>query len=485
MIARRDDPRPLPALPQRPSGVPARRGGALRRASSSGSRTPTRRGSRKSRAIRCATCPSRIPYTYAERLLMVAAVAADEGDPRARDPVPGERAGALAGVRAGGRHAVPAPLLGLGRRRSSSGMRDGRLRGRRARRGHREGDLGRGRARRDARRRRSGTSLVPPGVARVIRSLDRARRSECSRSSSSCSTGSPTARTSRSADGAAVEAADDAEPRPAVRVGIVRRALCGRARACAVERGRALVDARLSARRVSRPRRIRGAGPRAGGRARSTFSPTRRCARPSGATTAGGSRDGPIRSETRRRPRRLVARCDGIEIDGLTFSLAARLARRGRAAHRRRRRRAGHRHRRVLSRPASGAASAAARARGRAHGARRRGVEPRGDAPARRRAVQRDHAQVVGPAARTCRRSRSATASTAPSSASRRSCAAWRVRSASRPRGGRDGRRGGRPARAARDRRTSGSTRATRSSSSTSRARTRRGTRRIRTRSAR
>src|SRR5262249_16591583 len=46
-------------------------------------------------------------------------------------------------------------------------------------------------------------SLVPPGVARVIRSFQRVTVCSSSRSSSSSSTASPTVRTSRSADGRA------------------------------------------------------------------------------------------------------------------------------------------------------------------------------------------------------------------------------------------------------------------------------------------
>ena len=95
----------------------------------------------------------------------------------------------------------------------------------------------------------------------------------------------------------------------------------------------------------------------------------------------------------------LVERCDGLEVDGLTFSLAH--VWRGEAVLRI----AGGADERVTDTDAffrdlaSGAAAAAARARGRAHGARLRGVDARGHAPARGRAAQRDHAQVVGPAA--------------------------------------------------------------------------------------
>ena len=116
--------------------------------------------------------PESNPFSYVERLLMVTEVAQDEGIRGARDPVPRQRAGALAGVRAGGRDAVPPPLLRLGRHEARPPARGG-LRGRRARRGRREGNL------------RAWTcvprcaavgdweALVPPGVARVIRSLER------------------------------------------------------------------------------------------------------------------------------------------------------------------------------------------------------------------------------------------------------------------------------------------------------------------------
>ena len=94
----------------------------------------------------------------------------------------------------------------------------------------------------------------------------------------------------------------------------------------------------------------------------------------------------------------LVERCDGIEVDGLTFSLAH--VWRGEAVLRI----SGGADERVTDTDAffrawhPAAAAAAARARGRAHGGGLRGVDARGDAPARGRALQRDHAQVVRPA---------------------------------------------------------------------------------------
>ena len=73
-----------------------------------------------------------------------------------------------------------------------------------------------------------------------------------------------------------------------------------------------------------------------------------------------------------------------------------RLAGRGDSASGRRSRRARDGHRRLLPRPSSRPSAAAARARGGAHGPRGGGVDTRGDAPPGRRAVQRDHAEVVG-----------------------------------------------------------------------------------------
>ena len=95
---------------------------------------------------------------------------------------------------------------------------------------------------------------------------------------------------------------------------------------------------------------------------------------------------------------RLVERCAEIEVDGLDVLAHPCLARRGGAARVGWRRPPRDRQRRVLSRPASGAAAPGARARSGAHRARGRGVDARGDAPSRRRAVQRDHAEVVGAA---------------------------------------------------------------------------------------
>ena len=51
-------------------------------------------------------------------------------------------------------------------------------------------------------------------------------------------------------------------------------------------------------------------------------SPTRRCGRRSGGRTAGGSPAGLIPERDAELAEQLVARCDGIEVDGLTFSLA-------------------------------------------------------------------------------------------------------------------------------------------------------------------
>ena len=70
---------------------------------------------------------------------------------------------------------------------------------------------------------------------------------------------------------------------------------------------------------------------------------------------------------------------------------------RGSAADRGRRGRAPHRHRRVLPRPSSRAAAAGSGSRRRADGPGGGGVDTNGDRAARGRALQRDHAQVVGP----------------------------------------------------------------------------------------
>ena len=70
--------------------------------------------------------PESNPYTYDERLLMVKAAAARpraRPGARARDPVPGQRAGSVGRVRAGGDHAVPAALLRVGRREARAPVR--------------------------------------------------------------------------------------------------------------------------------------------------------------------------------------------------------------------------------------------------------------------------------------------------------------------------------------------------------------------------
>ena len=218
-----------------------------------------------------------------------------------------------------------------------------------------------------------------------------------------------------------------AEPRRALRARVVRRALRGRPRSGAVvarsRTGRCSATGRTSSRavRCSRPSgAVRTSRP-------SMCSRTRRCGRPSGATTSWwltGRPDPGRDAEEAEAARRALRDDRGRWTDVLAD---ARLARRERAARLRRRRPARDGQRRVLPRPPPRAPSAAARARGGADGARRRGVDARGDAPAGRRAVQRDHAQVVGPADGWCRRSSSGTASMARSSASRRSCAGSRA----------------------------------------------------------
>ncbi len=94
--------------------------------------------------------------------------------------------------------------------------------------------------------------------------------------------------------------------------------------------------------------------------------------------------------------RALIDRFADVDIDRFHFRLA--YLGRGEAILRITRcRRAAHGHRCVLPRPPSRPPAAAARPRGRANRARRRGLEPvRHPAPSRR-ALQRDHAQVVGP----------------------------------------------------------------------------------------
>ena len=120
----------------------------------------------------------------------------------------------------------------------------------------------------------------------------------------------------------------DAEPRPSRHRRLERPAVRRRARTRAVERGRALVDARLPARGVSRPRGLRGARPRPGASRPSTSSRTRRCVPPSGATTAGGSPAGPIRSATQPMRRRWSRPATGSRSTGScsrsTTSAAAR-----------------------------------------------------------------------------------------------------------------------------------------------------------------
>ena len=137
----RDDPRALPALSQRPPRVPEGRGGALVTRSVVGITNPDPSRIKPEDSDPLRHLPESNPYSYVERLLMVKAAAARRGArarPRARDPVPGQRARALAGLRARGRDAVHPALLRLGRDEARP-VAGGRLRGRRARRGRREG----------------------------------------------------------------------------------------------------------------------------------------------------------------------------------------------------------------------------------------------------------------------------------------------------------------------------------------------------------
>ena len=268
------------------------------------------------------------------------------------------------------------------------------------------------------------------------------RTPPCIRSSSSCSTGSPTARTTHSAG-----ALRTRSPRRRTSTGSQRRARVAhvqpRPRARARERAGALGDARLHARGVPRPRRARGDRRRAGDRPRASSSPSPHCVRPSGATTASGSRVGRADGEDEEDSAELVTACDGLEIDGLRFELEH--LQRGEA----------------ILRVFPGAddrvtdsdaffkewypvlTAAGAGSGGREHGTCRRDVDAADDRAARgtsrqraprvRRApaAERDHAQVVGAAGDRTRASASATACTAASSATRSSCSAWRARSAS------------------------------------------------------
>src|SRR5262245_61139630 len=162
----------------------------------------------------------------------------------------------------------------------------------------------------------------------------------------------------------------------------------------AIERGRPLVDARLPPGGVPEPGGVRSARRRAGGR-------PDRCL---------GLR-GPQAGRAARR-RALVDRPAAVRGRGRGLS-AGRAGRRHRARRPalpaqppeargsgaprlRRRRRPDHRLRRVLSRPAPGPTPAGGAPRGRADGARRRGLDARGDRPVGGRALQRGHAEVVG-----------------------------------------------------------------------------------------
>ena len=183
-----------------------------------------------------------------------------------------------------------------------------------------------------------------------------------------------------------------------------------------------------------------------------------------------------------RAPRRALQRDRRGRADVLA---RPRLARRGRPAHLGRRRRARHGHRRVLPRPAPPVAPAAARAGGGAHRPRLRGVDAGGAGPPRERAVQRDHAQVVRPAAtgaelpRAPRRDRRVRGGLRVPAGAR---AGARARAARRAGDRRSGRRPAQPRGAGQ---ASGSTRATPSSSAIRRRPTRRGTRRTRVSSRR
>ena len=118
--------------------------------------------------------PESNPYTYAERLLMVKAAAADLGLERgtnARDPVPGERAGSVAGVRPDGVTQYLRLFSEWG------GEKLERLRAA----GYEvvildegaEKELSGADVREAIRSGADWEALVPPGVARVLRELDR------------------------------------------------------------------------------------------------------------------------------------------------------------------------------------------------------------------------------------------------------------------------------------------------------------------------
>ena len=308
--------------------------------------------------------PESNPYSYGERMLMVKAAARDLGldqERVARDPVPRQRAGALGRVRAGGDHAVPAALLGLGRREAGA-FAGRRLRGGDPRRGCREGALGRGGARGVPHGRRLGAaraagcgrrapaarpnpcraplkSVPPTSSPTAIRSEEDSRTHGCQAwrrkrdrfRSSLRRHASDLRRPPRRARRPRARLARrphrergrrHAEPRPARRERLLRPHLRRRARPRALERDRPLGDARLHAGGVPGSRRVRGG--RAPGRRSipSTSSPSRPCGRPSGAPTGSGS-TGRLRKggEDEDDAAELVAACAALEVDGFRFEL--------------------------------------------------------------------------------------------------------------------------------------------------------------------
>ena len=93
-----DDPRQVPAVPQRSPRVHARRGGALRRALGRDHRIRTRARILPEASDPARHLPESNPYTYDERLLMVKAAAARpraRSRDRPRDPVSGQRAASV------------------------------------------------------------------------------------------------------------------------------------------------------------------------------------------------------------------------------------------------------------------------------------------------------------------------------------------------------------------------------------------------------
>ena len=134
-------------------------------------------------------------------------------------------------------------------------------------------------------------ALVPPGVARVDPLARRAVSFglTCFRSSCSCSTGLPTARTTSLGGRSGLEAATTPNLDRLCARGLVRRALRGRARA-AHRRARSRTGRCSATAPTSSPGRavFEALGRGQEVEPRGTSSPTRRSGPPNGATTAGG-----------------------------------------------------------------------------------------------------------------------------------------------------------------------------------------------------